>query len=79
VVATGERHSVREFVEKAFAFVGRSIEWRGSGIEEKGIDANSGQVLIEVDARYFRPTEGRRRLRRKSDSAGDIKRASTPW
>src|SRR5271157_3631710 len=57
VLATGERHSVREFVEKAFACVGRSIAWQGSGIDEKGIDARSGQVLIEVDARYFRPTE----------------------
>jgi GDPmannose 4,6-dehydratase len=57
VLATGERHSVREFVEKAFACVGRSIEWHGSGIDEKGIEARTGQVLIEVDARYFRPTE----------------------
>jgi GDPmannose 4,6-dehydratase len=57
VLATGERHSVREFVEKAFACVGRSIEWRGSGIDEKGIETRSGQVLIEIDARYFRPTE----------------------
>jgi GDPmannose 4,6-dehydratase len=57
VLATGERHSVREFVEKAFACVGRSIEWRGSGIDEKGIESGSGQVLVEVDARYFRPTE----------------------
>jgi GDPmannose 4,6-dehydratase len=57
VLATGERHSVREFVEKAFACVGRFIEWCGSGIDEKGIEARSGQVLIELDARYFRPTE----------------------
>jgi GDPmannose 4,6-dehydratase len=57
VLATGEKHSVREFAEKAFANVGRRIEWRGSGIDEKGIDARSGQVLIEIDARYFRPTE----------------------
>jgi GDPmannose 4,6-dehydratase len=57
VLATGERHSVREFVEEAFACVGRTIEWRGSGIDEKGIEARSGQVLIEIDARYFRPTE----------------------
>ena len=57
VLATGEQHSVREFIEKAFAHVGRHIEWRGSGADEKGIDARSGQVLIEVDARYFRPTE----------------------
>jgi GDPmannose 4,6-dehydratase len=57
VLATGERHSVREFVEKAFACVGRSIEWRGSGVDEKGIETRSGRALVEVDARYFRPTE----------------------
>lgn len=57
VLATGERHSVREFVETAFACVNRNIEWRGSGIHEKGIDTHSGQILIEVDARYFRPAE----------------------
>jgi GDPmannose 4,6-dehydratase len=57
VLATGEQHSVREFVEKAFAHVGRQIEWRGSGQAEQGIDARDGRVLVEVDARYFRPTE----------------------
>ena len=57
VLATGETHSVREFVEKAFAHVGRSIEWQGSGVDEKGIDRSSGKVLIEIDPRYFRPTE----------------------
>jgi len=57
VLATGEKHSVREFAEKAFAHIGRRIEWRGAGVEEKGIDHLTGQVLIEVDARYFRPTE----------------------
>jgi len=57
VLATGEDHSVREFAEKAFAHVGRAIEWRGSGIAEKGIDARNGRVLIEIDPRYFRPTE----------------------
>jgi GDPmannose 4,6-dehydratase len=57
VLATGEAHSVREFVEKAFAHVGRDIEWHGSGVGEKGIDRSSGKVLVEVDARYFRPTE----------------------
>lgn len=57
VLATGEDHSVREFVEKAFACVGRTIEWRGSGVAEKGIDARDGRVLIEIDRRYFRPTE----------------------
>ena len=57
VLATGEDHSVREFVEAAFAHVGRTIEWRGSGLDEKGIDASDGRVLIEIDPRYFRPTE----------------------
>ncbi len=57
VLATGETHSVREFVERAFAHVGREIEWHGSGVEEKGIERGSGKVLIEVDAQYFRPTE----------------------
>jgi GDPmannose 4,6-dehydratase len=57
VLATGECHSVREFVEKAFAVVDRKIEWRGSGTEEVGCDKRTGQVLIRVDPRYFRPTE----------------------
>jgi GDPmannose 4,6-dehydratase len=57
VLATGEKHSVREFVERAFDHVGRRIVWRGTGIKETGIDAKSGQVLVEVDPRYFRPTE----------------------
>jgi GDPmannose 4,6-dehydratase len=57
VLATGEAHSVREFVEKAFAHVGRTILWKGRGAEEKGIDRGSGKVLVEVDRRYFRPTE----------------------
>jgi GDPmannose 4,6-dehydratase len=57
VLATGEAHSVREFVELAFAQIGRKIEWRGKGVEEQGRDAKSGEVLVEVDPRYFRPTE----------------------
>jgi GDPmannose 4,6-dehydratase len=57
VLATGETHSVREFVEKAFAQVGRSIVWRGEGVDEKGVDRGSGAVLVEIDPRYFRPTE----------------------
>jgi GDPmannose 4,6-dehydratase len=57
VLATGETHSVRELVEKAFACVGRLIEWRGADIHEQGIDARSGKVLVEVDSRYFRPTD----------------------
>ena len=57
VLATGEEHSVRDFVERAFAEVGRRIEWRGAGVDEVGIDAASGSVLVRVDPRYFRPTE----------------------
>jgi GDPmannose 4,6-dehydratase len=57
VLATGESHSVREFVEKAFSHIGKTIVWRGRGAEEKGIDKSTGQVLVEVDPRYFRPTE----------------------
>jgi GDPmannose 4,6-dehydratase len=57
VLATGEAHSVREFVEKAFAHVGRTIVWRGRGLEEKGFEKATGRVLVEIDPRYFRPTE----------------------
>ena len=57
VLATGEAHSVREFIELAFAQVGTTIEWKGKGREEQGLDAADGRVLVEVDARYFRPTE----------------------
>ena len=57
VLATGESHSVREFVEKSFARVDRRIEWRGKGIDEVGIEAGTDRVLVEIDPRYFRPTE----------------------
>ncbi len=57
VLATGEMHSVREFVELAFKHVGIAIDWRGKGVDEKGIDRRSGRTLVEVDARYFRPAE----------------------
>jgi GDPmannose 4,6-dehydratase len=57
VLATGETHSVREFVEFAFAEVGRSIVWQGSGVEEKGVDKKTGDTLVEVDPRFFRPAE----------------------
>jgi GDPmannose 4,6-dehydratase len=57
VLATGESHTVREFIDHAFAIVGRRIGWRGSGLSEVGFDSATDQVLIEVDARYFRPTE----------------------
>ena len=57
VLATGEAHSVREFVERAFTEIGREIVWRGNGIDEQGTDARTGEVLVEIDARYFRPLE----------------------
>jgi GDPmannose 4,6-dehydratase len=57
VLATGETHSVREFIELAFSKVGRTIEWKGSGVDEVGIDATSGDTLVKIDRRYFRPTE----------------------
>jgi GDPmannose 4,6-dehydratase len=57
VLATGEGHSVREFVERAFLEVGRRIVWRGAGVNEVGLDETSGAVLVRVDPRYFRPTE----------------------
>jgi GDPmannose 4,6-dehydratase len=57
VIATGETRAIREFVELAFAEVGVEILWRGEGVDEKGFDRKSGKVLVEVDARYFRPAE----------------------
>jgi len=57
VLATGETRSVREFVELAFAEVGRTIEWRGAGVDETGVDKKSGKTLVRVDPVYFRPTE----------------------
>jgi GDPmannose 4,6-dehydratase len=57
VLATGESHSVREFVELAFGEIDRSIVWRGKGVEEKGVDERSGKVLVAIDPGYFRPTE----------------------
>ncbi|MEQ8388673.1 MAG: GDP-mannose 4,6-dehydratase [Alphaproteobacteria bacterium] len=57
VLATGEKHSVREFVELAFAETGRHIEWQGKGVDETGRDAETGEVLVRIDPRYFRPTE----------------------
>lgn len=57
VLATGEGHTVRELVEEAFLAIGRRISWRGNGADELGIDAASGQTLVEIDPGYFRPTE----------------------
>jgi GDPmannose 4,6-dehydratase len=57
VIATGETHSVREFAERAFARLDIKLQWQGSGVHEKGIDAKSGKIVIEIDPKYFRPTE----------------------
>ena len=57
VLATGESHSVREFVELAFRCVDRQVKWQGGGVGERGLDARDGEVLVEIDPRYFRPTE----------------------
>jgi GDPmannose 4,6-dehydratase len=57
ILATGEQHSVREFVELSFSVIGVKISWNGNGIEEQGIDEKTGKVLVEIDPRYFRPKE----------------------
>jgi GDPmannose 4,6-dehydratase len=57
VVATGEQHSVREFVELAGAQIGMRIHWSGEGVEERGVDAKSGRTVVRIDPRYFRPAE----------------------
>ncbi len=57
VLATGEAYTVRQFIERAFAVIDRKIAWRGNGVDEKGVDAATGEILVEVDRRYFRPTE----------------------
>ncbi len=57
VVATGECHTVREFVEKAFLHIGTEIQWQGKGIEEIGVDKLTGNTMVSIDPYYFRPTE----------------------
>jgi len=57
VIATGKQHSVREFCQLAFKELGIDLEWQGEGLQEKGIDKKTGKVIVEIDPRYFRPTE----------------------
>lgn len=57
VVATGEMHTVREFIERSFAYLNCPIEWRGKGMDEIGIDATTGKTIVRIDPRYFRPAE----------------------
>ena len=57
VLATGEMHSVREFTERAFSEIGRTLVWQGTGVDEQGVGAETGEILVRIDPRYFRPTE----------------------
>jgi GDPmannose 4,6-dehydratase len=57
VIASGEQHSVREFVRAAGAVLGMRIEWSGDGLDERGVDMHSGRTVVRIDPRYFRPTE----------------------
>ena len=57
VVATGEAHSVRDFCTLAFKYAGLDLEWRGEGVNEQGVDVKTGNVLVEVDPKFFRPAE----------------------
>ena len=57
VLATGKTYSVRHFIERAFSYAEIEIEWKGKGVEEKGYDKKTGNLIIEVDSKYFRPTE----------------------
>ena len=57
VIATGEQHSVREFVELSCKELGIDLEWSGEGVSEKGVDVSSGETIVEIDPRYFRPAE----------------------
>ncbi|MCF7848015.1 MAG: GDP-mannose 4,6-dehydratase [Kiritimatiellales bacterium] len=57
VVATGEMHTVREFIEKAFACVGKTIEWQGEAEKETGIDTTTGKTVVRIDPKYYRPSE----------------------
>jgi len=57
IIATNETHSVREFIEEAFKYVEIKVEWKGNGVNEVGINRNNGKVVVEINPRYFRPTE----------------------
>jgi GDPmannose 4,6-dehydratase len=57
VLATNEMHSVREFIEEAVTYLGWEIRWEGQGVDEKGYDVNTGKLLVQVDEKYFRPSE----------------------
>ena len=73
VLATGETRSVREFVELAFAEIGRSIEWRGKGVEETGIDKKSGKTVVRIDPAVFPSHRGRPSDRRRQQGAQEAR------
>lgn len=56
-IATGVQYSVRDFVNAAYDHLGKKIRWEGEGVDEKGYDSETGQCIVQVDTRYFRPTE----------------------
>ena len=57
VIASGETYTVRHFVDLAFAEIGVTLRWVGTGVDEKGVDATTGKVLVHIDPAYFRPSE----------------------
>jgi len=57
VIATGETHSIREFVEAAFDKIGTKVEWEGKGVNEKGVDRKTGKIILEISTEFFRPAE----------------------
>ena len=73
VLATGETRSVREFVELAFAEVGRAIEWRGKGVEETGIDKKTGKTVVRIDPVLFPSDRGRPLDRRRQQGAREAR------
>lgn len=73
VIATGEMHTVREFVELSFKEVGIDIEWVGNGMNEKGLDSNTKKVLVEVDEKFFRPAEVEQLLGNPEKAKNELK------
>ena len=67
VIATGEMHTVREFVEESFKNLDIIIEWKGSGVDEVGYDAKTGKEIVKIDPQYFRPTGSRATFRRPNE------------
>lgn len=72
VIATGKAHTVREFLQAAFFCIGAQISWFGSGVNEKGLDSKTGKILVEVDKKYFRPTEVELLIGDPSKAAKDL-------